>query len=561
MLDNRKNYLLPAVRPGITKDYLPELPVYNFVQWTVGRGSVIWSVWPAVVIHSLFAAFIVFIWDRFDNPPVIPDIMLTVLGVVIGFVISYRAVSGYERYWNGRSAWMEIIATSRSLGRIIWIHVPARLTPKTEEEIRSGEVKRSRTEIVQAMAEKKMALDLLKGFAYAVKHHMRGELGYLYEDLYDLVKPLHDHGEEFDEVLNPGKTVRRPHRITKDVQLARPASSNSLRRPSYQHENSSRTSFVSAHRVEISVDAETVVDEDTTTPRTSKHLHRSRRPSSPSALSSSPESDERRPLLQPEQPGAGEGHQVLKPSQAGLMPFGSFFWKFFSFFSRKKTEDRPDREHPALKSGRRWAGPIHPKVGKKGTPRSTGSGENLPVEILRCLSEWFAVLEDRNTVPGASLGGALGSITNLERLLSSLECILTTPLPFVYSAHIRQTVWIYLFLLPLQLVTNFGYYTVLATAIATFIYLGFLAAGEEIEQPFGYDENDLDLDLFCREIIGDEIDTFKVSPSLNSYIPASGGTPPSGNQSVGRSAGLPPPMRRSTMSLVASSKLDADDEL
>jgi predicted membrane chloride channel (bestrophin family) len=29
---------------------------------------------------------------------------------------------------------------------------------------------------------------------------------------------------------------------------------------------------------------------------------------------------------------------------------------------------------------------------------------------------------------------------------------------------------------------------VLGTAIATFIYLGFLAAGEEIEQPFGYDE-------------------------------------------------------------------------
>lgn len=29
-----------------------------------------------------------------------------------------------------------------------------------------------------------------------------------------------------------------------------------------------------------------------------------------------------------------------------------------------------------------------------------GDGDNLPLEILRCLSEWCSVLEDRGTVPG-----------------------------------------------------------------------------------------------------------------------------------------------------------------
>jgi Bestrophin, RFP-TM, chloride channel len=46
-------------------------------------------------------------------------------------------------------------------------------------------------------------------------------------------------------------------------------------------------------------------------------------------------------------------------------------------------------------------------------------------------------------------------------------------------------VWIYLFFLPFQLIGEFGYYTISGVAIAAFIYLGFLAAGEEIEQPFG----------------------------------------------------------------------------
>ncbi|KAG8910905.1 hypothetical protein FRC00_007365, partial [Tulasnella sp. 408] len=32
------------------------------------------------------------------------------------------------------------------------------------------------------------------------------------------------------------------------------------------------------------------------------------------------------------------------------------------------------------------------------------------------------------------------------------------------------------------------------------LYIGFLEIGQEIENPFNYDENDLDLDLFCLQI-------------------------------------------------------------
>ncbi|KAG2015047.1 hypothetical protein CC2G_008353 [Coprinopsis cinerea AmutBmut pab1-1] len=76
----------------------------------------------------------------------------------------------------------------------------------------------------------------------------------------------------------------------------------------------------------------------------------------------------------------------------------------------------------------------------------------------------------------------------------------------------------YLFFLPFQLVSQFGYYTIPGVAIAAFIYLGFVAAGEEIEQPFGYDDNDLDLDLFCSEVVGSDIKHLKQSPALNVYL-------------------------------------------
>lgn len=37
----------------------------------------------------------------------------------------------------------------------------------------------------------------------------------------------------------------------------------------------------------------------------------------------------------------------------------------------------------------------------------------------------------------------------------------------------------------------------------------------------GYDANDLDLDLFCQEIIHVEIENLKRTPCLNAYLPES----------------------------------------
>jgi len=78
-------------------------------------------------------------------------------------------------------------------------------------------------------------------------------------------------------------------------------------------------------------------------------------------------------------------------------------------------------------------------------------------------------------------------------------------------------VWLYLFFLPFQLTEPLGYMTILAVAIAAFLYLGFLAAGEEIEEPFGYEENDLDIDLFIRDIIHVDMQTLMSRSCPNSY--------------------------------------------
>jgi putative membrane protein len=46
------------------------------------------------------------------------------VGTVLGFVISYRTTSSFERYNEGRKLWSQMILASRTLARTIWFHVP-----------------------------------------------------------------------------------------------------------------------------------------------------------------------------------------------------------------------------------------------------------------------------------------------------------------------------------------------------------------------------------------------------------------------------------------------------
>jgi len=188
-----QHQLLPASQNGVRYEEILERrpPSYTIISWTFGRGSVIWRIWPAVLLHTLFAAAVVAL--SITTSIVVPPVMLTVLGVVIGFVIAYRVGSGYDRYWMGRVCWSELIRNSRTMSRLIWFHVPPLVSQKTASEIASGKLDRSREEQLRVMEEKRHALDLIEGFAVATKHHLRGELGIYFEDLYHLVKPLHEH--------------------------------------------------------------------------------------------------------------------------------------------------------------------------------------------------------------------------------------------------------------------------------------------------------------------------------------------------------------------------------
>ena len=65
--------------------------------------------------------------------------------------------------------------------------------------------------------------------------------------------------------------------------------------------------------------------------------------------------------------------------------------------------------------------------------------------------------------------------------------------------------WVYIMLLPFQLYPALEWITIPGSILAAYLILGLLLIGSELENPFGYDVNDLELDTFCEQI-ANEID-------------------------------------------------------
>lgn len=111
------------------------------------------------------------------------------------------------------------------------------------------------------------------------------------------------------------------------------------------------------------------------------------------------------------------------------------------------------------------------------------------------------------------------SLQALNDVLVNSERVLNTPLPIAYAIAISQITWLYVFLLPFQLLLDLGWITIPATVAASYIILGIFFIGHEIENPFGNDVNDLPLDLFCQQIVEDmETIAARRKPRMSEWV-------------------------------------------
>jgi putative membrane protein len=91
-------------------------------------------------------------------------------------------------------------------------------------------------------------------------------------------------------------------------------------------------------------------------------------------------------------------------------------------------------------------------------------------------------------------------LTSLTQAQAVCERIKTTPLPFPYTLLLHRTIYLFCILLPFAMAEPLGWLTPLFTAIVSYTFFGLDAIADELEDPFGRDENDLPTDALVRTI-------------------------------------------------------------
>lgn len=80
------------------------------------------------------------------------------------------------------------------------------------------------------------------------------------------------------------------------------------------------------------------------------------------------------------------------------------------------------------------------------------------------------------------------------------ERIKNTPIPYSYNIFLKKMIFLYCISLPIFFGSEFGYTTVAITIIVLYVFASIELIAEEIEDPFGEDDNDLPLDDICNRI-------------------------------------------------------------
>ncbi|WP_261998017.1 bestrophin family ion channel [Stenotrophomonas sp. Ste96] len=100
----------------------------------------------------------------------------------------------------------------------------------------------------------------------------------------------------------------------------------------------------------------------------------------------------------------------------------------------------------------------------------------------------------------------------LSSIQAGCERILTTPLPFAYTLLLHRCAWLFCVLLPFGLASSLGWATPVVSAVLAYAFFGLDQLGEEMEEPFGLESNDLPLDAMVRTIEIDLLDSLGVQP-------------------------------------------------
>lgn len=135
--------------------------------------------------------------------------------------------------------------------------------------------------------------------------------------------------------------------------------------------------------------------------------------------------------------------------------------------------------------------------------------------ILLIMGEWLAVQRRNGQLSDILFISLNDRLNDISAVLAGCERIAYTPIPFAYTLILHRTVYLFCIMLPFALVVDLHYMTPFISVLISYTFISLDCLAEELEDPFGTENNDLPLDAICNAI---EIDLLQMNDEAE--IPA-----------------------------------------
>ena len=136
----------------------------------------------------------------------------------------------------------------------------------------------------------------------------------------------------------------------------------------------------------------------------------------------------------------------------------------------------------------------HPELGQ------LDSSKHLPNQVASLIVQRVYRLHAEGKISGDQLIILNPELQSFTDICGACERIKNTPIPFSYSVFIKKFIFFYVMTLPISFVFTLGYLTIPIVAFIFYVLASLEIIAEEIEDPFGGDENDLPTQKLAQNI-------------------------------------------------------------
>ena len=126
--------------------------------------------------------------------------------------------------------------------------------------------------------------------------------------------------------------------------------------------------------------------------------------------------------------------------------------------------------------------------------------KHRPNQIAKMIFQKANDLYKSGKITGDQLIILNAELQSFTDVCGACERIKNTPIPYSYSAFIKKFIFFYIMTLPFSFAFTLGYYVIPVVIFIFYVLASLELIAEEIEDPFGLDENDLPIAKIASNI-------------------------------------------------------------